>query len=78
MPDEHEAFSSPLRGLRVGADMTQTQLAAAMHDRGFRWHQTTVTRVEAGRQHLTLEEAAALAELFGVPISALAAAGVAS
>lgn len=78
MPDEHEAFSSPLRGLRLGADMTQTQLAAAMRERGFRWHQTTVTRVEAGRQHLTLEEAAALAELFAVDLGALTVTGVPS
>jgi transcriptional regulator with XRE-family HTH domain len=78
MPDEHEAFSSPLRGLRLGADMTQTSLAAAMRERGFRWHQTTVTRVEAGRQHLTIEEAAALAGLFGVGLDALTASGVPS
>jgi transcriptional regulator with XRE-family HTH domain len=76
MPDEHEKFSSPLRGLRLEADMTQTSLAAAMQGRGFRWHQTTVTRVEAGRQRLTLQEAAALAELFGVPIDALMTSAV--
>jgi hypothetical protein len=78
MPDEHEAFSSPLRGLRLGADMTQVSLAAAMRERGFRWHQTTVARVEAGRQPLTMAEGAALADLFGVGLGALTATGVPS
>lgn len=78
MPDEHEVFSSPLRGLRRGADMTQASLAVAMRERGFRWHQTTVARVEGGRRHLTIEEGTVLAELFGVAIAALTAAGVLS
>lgn len=78
MPDEHEAFSSPLRGLRLGADMTQVSLAEAMQERGFRWHQTTVARLEAGRQRLTMQEGATLAELFGVDLGALTATGVPS
>lgn len=67
-----------VRELRTGADMAQAALAAEMARRGFRWHQTTVTRIEAGARHLAIEEAAAIADIFAVPIGSLAAAGAAS
>ena len=67
-----------MRELRLGASMAQAALAAAMADREFRWHQTTVARIEAGTQHLSIEEAAALAEIFGVELGSLAPAGIPS
>jgi transcriptional regulator with XRE-family HTH domain len=76
MPDEHEPCSPPLadvagdrmRELRARRRMTQAALAREMSRRGFRWHQTTVARIEGGSQLLALIEAAALAEVFAVPL----------
>jgi transcriptional regulator with XRE-family HTH domain len=72
MAGEHDTFSSPVRDLRTAADMTQTALAEAMQGRGFRWHQTTVHRIESGQQTLDIAEAAAIADLFAVPLGTLA------
>ena len=76
MPDEHDTYSplpagaagARMRELRLGADMAQAALAGEMARRGFPWHQTTVARIEGGSQLLALIEAAALAEVFAVPL----------
>lgn len=86
MPDEHDTYSPPpagaagsrMRELRLGADMAQAALAEAMSRRGFRWHQTTVARIEAGTQQLDFGEASAIAGIFAVPLDSLAASGVPS
>jgi transcriptional regulator with XRE-family HTH domain len=86
MDDEHATYSPPsagtagarMRELRTAADMAQAALAEEMARRGFRWHQTTVTRIEAGTQELDLTEATAIAEIFAVPLGSLASAEVTS
>lgn len=74
----HHTTYSRLRELRRGARMTQASLTDAMRAAGHRWHQTTVHRVERGRQPLKHEEATDLAGIFGVPLGALTAREIAA
>lgn len=55
-----------LRALRERKGISQAVLAKAMKDRGWPWHQTTVTRVEGGRQPVEFGEVVDLAEILGV------------
>lgn len=67
--DEPNRFvAARLRELRRGARMSQAFLAERMTERGCRWYQTTVNRIESARQEATFSEVAALAEIFGVSI----------
>lgn len=52
-----------LKVLRESASVTQTELARRMAERGWPWHQSTVYRVESGRQAIRVEEAAELENL---------------
>lgn len=54
---------------RKQAGLSQSDLATAMSDLGFRWHQPTVGRVEAGDRPLRFDEALALADLFQIDLS---------
>lgn len=54
--------------LRLGARMSQAFLAERMAERGFRWYQNTVSRIEAATQEATFKEVMALTEIFGVPL----------
>jgi transcriptional regulator with XRE-family HTH domain len=68
-PEEANRFlRARLRELRRGARMSQAFLAERMTERGFHWHQTTVHRIESGRQEATFKEVAALAEIFAIPL----------
>ena len=60
-PDER--LGANLRALREDRGMSQSALAAAMTERGYRWHQQTVTRVEAGEQPVRFGELEQLAEI---------------
>lgn len=60
-----------LTGLRKSSRLSQVGLAGIMRRRGFRWHPTTVQRVEAGARPVRLEEAEALADIFRVPLADL-------
>ena len=53
---------------RERADMPKVALVRTMAERGFAWHSVTLSRIEGGVQSLKLEEAAALADIFGVPV----------
>lgn len=57
-----------VRLYRERRGISQRALIAAMQERGFTWYQQTVRRIESGRQSLKLEEAGALAAIFGVPV----------
>jgi transcriptional regulator with XRE-family HTH domain len=48
---------------RRDRELTQTDVADEMAERGFRWSQPTVARVEHGRRHLSLAEARALMDI---------------
>ena len=58
-----ERLAWNLKVLRERAGMSQAALAEAMTGRGHPWHQSTVYRVESGRQTVKFEEVAALAEI---------------
>ena len=58
-----ERFAANLRALRERAGMSQSALAAAMAERGRPWHQSTVYRVEAGKQPVSFGEATDLAAI---------------
>lgn len=60
-----------VRNLREQADLTQTEVAALMHEQGFPWYQATVYKVEAGRRKLPGSEVRALANVLEVEPSAL-------
>ena len=55
-----------------GQPMTQQVLAAGMRERGHKWSQATVWSVEKGERPLRLAEADTLAQIFKVPLAALA------
>jgi transcriptional regulator with XRE-family HTH domain len=55
-----------LRALREQKATSQAALAKAMKDRGWPWHQTTVARVEGGRQPVGFGEVVDLAQILGV------------
>jgi transcriptional regulator with XRE-family HTH domain len=57
----NERFGANLRDLRQRQGMSQAELARQMTEAGFPWHQSTVYRVEQGRQAVTYWEARALA-----------------
>ena len=65
------ATGTRLRELRRGGRWSQAALAEEMTARGFRWHPTTVARAEKGQRRVALEEAAALADLFSVPLESM-------
>ena len=52
-----------LRKARQDRGLTQVDVADDMAERGFRWSQPTVARVENGRRHLSLPEARALMDI---------------
>lgn len=64
----NERLAWNLRVLREQAGMSQAALAAAMRERGKPWHQSTVARVESGKQPAGFEEAADLAAILGTRI----------
>lgn len=64
--EAHRRFGENLRAVREHRGAGQRELAAKMAERGYRWHQNTVTRVEAGMRAVTFDEAQALAAVLGV------------
>jgi transcriptional regulator with XRE-family HTH domain len=56
-----------LRKARQERGLTQVDVADEMTQRGFRWSQPTVARVENRRRHLSLSEARALMDILELP-----------
>ena len=67
MDDEYEKAerlaAELLRRARRERGLTQVDVADEMAQRGFRWTQPTVARVENGRRHLSFAESRALMDL---------------
>ena len=63
-----ETLGANVRYLREHASISQTELARRMTDRGWPWHQSTVYRVESGRQAVRFDEVQDLADLLGVTL----------
>jgi transcriptional regulator with XRE-family HTH domain len=62
---------SNVRRLREAAGITQVELAQAMTERGWQWHQSTVARVESGRQSVRFAEAEDLVQILGTTLERL-------
>lgn len=54
-----------IRDLRDEHRLSQAELAEVMLRQGFRWHQTTVVRLERGTRTLTYAEGTTLRSLYG-------------
>ena len=67
-----ELFAARVREFREQAGMTQRQVAERMSDLGYRIHQTTMAKIEAGTRPVVVGEAVALARIFGVSVGDLA------
>ena len=59
----NERLGANVRVLRERMDMSQAELARLMTERGWPWHQSTVYRVESGRQTVSFDEAVDLAAI---------------
>jgi transcriptional regulator with XRE-family HTH domain len=66
-----EKLAGNLRALREAAGMSQGALASAMAERGWPWHQSTVYRVESGRQGVKFAEAVDLADILATSLDRL-------
>lgn len=66
-----EILGSNVRYLREHASISQVELARRMTERGWPWHQSTVYRVETGKQPVRFDEALDLADLLGVTLDRL-------
>jgi len=66
-----ERLSASVRALRESLDMSQAELARQMSARGWGWHQSTVTRVEAGRQSVRFAQAVDLADILHTSLDRL-------
>ncbi|MBF6330258.1 helix-turn-helix domain-containing protein [Nocardia transvalensis] len=66
-----EVFASNLKTLRGDTGLSQEALAEQMSERGFKWHQATVYKIENGSRQVQLGEAKAVAAILGVPLDRL-------
>lgn len=64
-------FGEVVRGWRQDRNWSQDEVAEHLRHQGFEMHQTTVAKIERGARPLRVAEAAALAEVFGMPIMAV-------
>lgn len=69
--DTNAAFTQWLRTVRAEAGLSQQKLADTLRAGGLsNFHQTTVAKIERGERPLRLDEAVAIAELFGTTLDA--------
>lgn len=69
MTDTNEAFGQWLRATRSEAGLSQQKVADAMQAAGFTtFRQTKVLKIEQATTAIFLDEAAALAQLFGTTL----------
>jgi transcriptional regulator with XRE-family HTH domain len=66
-------FARRVRDLREIADLTQRRLAEQMTVMGYRMHQTTIAKIEAGERPVSIGEAVAFASVLGVEMPDLLA-----
>lgn len=63
-----ERLGASVKYLRERTGMTQAELARRMTELGWPWHQSTVYRVESGRQSLRFPEAVDVATVLNTPL----------
>lgn len=73
LPTPEVLAGQELRRLRTVCGWSQEEVARRMADYGYDWHQTTVGRTETATRPLRLNEAVALAALFGIPVTQMIA-----
>lgn len=66
-----EQVGANVRTIRERLGISQTELARRMTSAGHPWHQATVSRVEIGRQPVSLVEAVTLADMLGTSVDRL-------
>lgn len=66
-----QVFARRLRALREVAQLTQRQLADQMTVAGYRMHQTTIAKIEAGDRPVVIGEAVCFASIIGVDLADL-------
>jgi transcriptional regulator with XRE-family HTH domain len=64
-------FGEVVRQWRLRREWTQEDVAESLRREGFEMHQTTVAKIERGARPLRVAEAAALADVFEMPIMAV-------
>lgn len=62
----HGKLLARLREARETAGLSQSEVARAMQNEGFRWYQQTIAKVELGQRSLKIGEALALAGIIGL------------
>ncbi|MGV3733489.1 MAG: helix-turn-helix domain-containing protein [Microcella sp.] len=63
-----ERFAEGLKLARESMGMTQEALALRMRERGFKFHQATIYKIESGFRRVTVGEAAALSRALSVSL----------
>jgi transcriptional regulator with XRE-family HTH domain len=71
MVDLERLLAGRLRELRTALGWSQREVAIRMRAFGFDWSQTNVSKIEAGTRGVRVNEAAAFALLFDVPLGEL-------
>lgn len=69
--DAERWLAENVRARREAAGLSQSQLAAAMVERGHRWSQNTVYKIEAATRATMVHEALALAGVLGTSVFTL-------
>jgi transcriptional regulator with XRE-family HTH domain len=69
--DLEQTVAKNVRWLREGRGISQQQLGSDLSRNGFGMHQMTVAQLEAGVKPLRLNEVAAIAAYFEVPVESL-------
>lgn len=70
-----DRFSQQVRAERERRGWTQSEMAKMLSDRGIAMHWTTVAKIEKGDRSVRIDEAAAIAELFGASVDVLLGRG---
>lgn len=69
--DAEQIVGRRVKALRAARGWSQQELATRMADAGQSWRQTTVAKTEAADRPIRVNEAAALAGVFGITVSDL-------
>jgi transcriptional regulator with XRE-family HTH domain len=64
-------FSNRLKIERVNRDWSQATMAELLKERGIDLHPTALAKIEAKQRDVRIDEAAAIADLFDIPLDAL-------
>src|SRR5258705_8927715 len=69
-------FRKQVRAERERRGWSQSQVAELLRGKGFRVHTTTIAKIEAGDRAVPIDEASAIADVFGTSLDRLLGRGV--